>query len=184
MEAFIVLLLLGIIVVIFVLPIVTLVKVSGIVKEMAELKRLLEKPNGQPKTETKADVRPLPNPLHVNGRIVPDTPLSRRCTDSAARAVKTADRDATTALDVFWGKVDDWLFVRGSFAPMGMTREFAIATRWLVRIGILMLVASIVYFVKLSIDCGWMGPTGRVVATLFWGAVAAAAGLIKCMSAK
>ena len=176
MEAFIVLLLLGIIVVIFVLPIVTLVKVSGIVKEMAELKRLLEKPNGPPKTETKADVRPLPTPLHVNRRIVPDTPLSRRCPVFAASTVKIADTDTSTALDVFWEKVGDWLCVRGAFAPKGMTREFAVATRWLVRIGILMLVAGIVYFVKLSIDCGWMGPTGRVVATLFWGTVAAAAG--------
>ena len=176
MEALIVLLLLGIVVVIFVLPIVTLVKVSGIMNEIAELKRLLEKPSGPPKPETKEEVRPLPKPLHINERIVPDTPFSRRCPVSAASTVKIADTDTSTALDVFWEKVGDWLCVRGAFAPRGMTREFAVATHWLVRIGVLMLVAGIVYFVKLSIDSGWMGPMGRVAATLFWGSVAAAAG--------
>ena len=176
MEALIVLLLLGIVVVIFVLPIVTLVKVCGIMNEIAELKRLLEKPAGSPKPETKEDVRPLPQPLHINEHIVPDAPFSRRCTVSAASTVKIADTDTSTAVDVFWEKLGDWLCVRGAFAPRGMTREFAVATHWLVRIGVLMLVVGIVYFVKLSIDSGWMGPTGRVAATLFWGSVAAAAG--------
>ena len=176
MEALIVLLLLGIVVVIFVLPIVTLVKVSGIMNEIAELKRLLEKPAGSPKPETKEEVRPLPKPLNINERIVPDTPFSRRCPVSAVSTVKIADTDTASALDVFWEKLGDWLCVRGAFAPRGMTREFAVATHWLVRIGVLMLVAGIVYFVKLSIDSGWMGPMGRVAATLFWGSVAAAAG--------
>ena len=181
MEALIVILLLGIIVVIvvlplFVLPIVTLVKISGIVKEIAELKRLLEKPAGPPKPEKKEEVRPLPNPLHINRRIVPDTPLTRRCPVSTACTVKIADKDTSNALDVFWGKVGDWFCVSGAFAPRGMTREFAVATHWLVRVGIMLMVAGIVYFVKLSIDCGWMGPTGRVVSMLFWGTVAAAAG--------
>lgn len=67
--------------------------------------------------------------------------------------------------------------MRGEFAPKGMTREFAFATRWLVRIGGLLITGSLIYFVKLSIDRGWMGPTGRVAAMLFWGAVGSAAGV-------
>ena len=39
-----------------------------------------------------------------------------------------------TAIDLFWMRVEDWLAVRGDFAPKGMTHEFAFATRWLVRI--------------------------------------------------
>ncbi len=79
--------------------------------------------------------------------------------------------------EVLLSKFYDWLAVRGDYAPKGMTREFAVATRWLVRVGLMMLVGSIVYFVKLSIDNGWMGPTARVIATLFWGAVALAGGI-------
>ena len=75
-----------------------------------------------------------------------------------------------TAIDIFWMRVEDWIAVRGDFAPKGMTHEFAFATRWLVRVGVALIVGAIIYFVKLSIDRGWMGPTGRVAATLFWGA--------------
>ena len=39
-----------------------------------------------------------------------------------------------TAVDLFWMRIEDWLAVRGDFAPKGMTHEFAFATRWLVRI--------------------------------------------------
>jgi uncharacterized membrane protein len=84
--------------------------------------------------------------------------------------------DEPTALDIFWMRIEDWLAVRGDFAPKGMTREFAFATRWLVRVGVALIVGAIVYFVKLSIDRGWMGPTGRVASTLFWGAVACVGG--------
>ena len=81
-----------------------------------------------------------------------------------------------TAIDLFWMRVEDWLAVRGDFAPKGMTHEFAFATRWLVRIGVALIVGAIIYFVKLSIDRGWMGPTGRVAATLFWGMVGCVGG--------
>ena len=81
-----------------------------------------------------------------------------------------------TAFDLFWMRVEDWIAVRGDFAPKGMTHEFAFATRWLVRIGVALIVGAIIYFVKLSIDRGWMGPTGRVVATLFWGMVGCVGG--------
>ena len=70
---------------------------------------------------------------------------------------------------MFWMRIEDWLAVRGDFAPKGMTHEFAFATHWLIRVGAVLIIGAIIYFVKLSIDRGWMGPTGRVAATLFWG---------------
>ena len=84
--------------------------------------------------------------------------------------------DEPTAIGLFWMRIEDWLAVRGDFAPQGMTHEFAFATRWLVRVGVSLIVGAIVYFVKLSIDRGWMGPTGRVAATLFCGAVGCVCG--------
>ena len=77
---------------------------------------------------------------------------------------------------MFWMRIEDWLAVRGDFAPKGMTHEFAFATRWLIRVGAVLIIGAIVYFVKLSIDRGWMGPTGRVAATLFWGMVGCVGG--------
>ena len=90
--------------------------------------------------------------------------------------VPAAPKYEPTAIEIFWMRIEDWLAVRGDFAPKGMTHEFAFATRWLVRIGVVLVLGAIVYFVKLSIDRGWMGPTGRVAATLFWGMVGCVGG--------
>ena len=176
MEAFVILLFLGILIGIVVLPIAILVKVSGIARDVEDLKGIVEKSAGTAKPDGKVENRPMPKPQQANRRVIPNTPLSRKRPVPVEVLVERADSGASTALDVFWERMGDWFCVSGTFAPKGMTREFAVATRWLVRIGILMLVAGIVYFVKLSIDRGWMGPTGRVVATLFWGVAAAVAG--------
>lgn len=74
-----------------------------------------------------------------------------------------------TAMDRFWAKIEDWFAVRGEFAPKGMTREFAVATRWLTRIGSVLLVGAIAYFLMLAIDKGWIGPAQRVYGMMAWG---------------
>lgn len=168
MEA--VVILLGVLLVILVLPIIILVKVSDIAREVEELKRMIRKPVDGSQS---AMHRPVPNaPLKkASVTFVPRLAKPRNVSE-----INHLDSGELTALDVFWGKVGDWFCVSGAFAPKGMTREFAVATRWLVRVGIILMVAGVVYFVKLSIDYGWMGPTGRIVATLFWGTVSAIAG--------
>ena len=95
---------------------------------------------------------------------------------SPAPAVPGAPKYEPTAFDMFWMRIEDWFAVRGDFAPKGMTHEFAFATRWLIRVGAVLIIGAIIYFVKLSIDRGWMGPTGRVAATLFWGMVGCVGG--------
>ena len=75
----------------------------------------------------------------------------------------------STAMDRFWEKVEDWLCVRGEFAPTGMSREFAVATRWLTRVGAVLLVGAIAYFLMLAIDKGWIGPAQRVYGMMAWG---------------
>lgn len=81
-----------------------------------------------------------------------------------------------TAFDRFWMRVEDWLAVRGDFAPKGMTHEFAFATRWLVRVGALLLVGAIAYFLMLAIDKGWIGPVQRVFGMMAWGVAGTAFG--------
>ena len=81
-----------------------------------------------------------------------------------------------TAADRFWATVEDWFCVRGNFAPKGMTREFAVATRWLLRVGSLLLVGAMAYFITLAINRGWIGPTQRIYGMMFWGVVGAVGG--------
>ena len=106
---------------------------------------------------------------------VPPAPQSNLRVSAPPREIPQAQYEPT-AFDMFWMRVEDWLAVRGDFAPKGMTHEFAFATRWLIRVGALLIIGAIIYFVKLSIDRGWMGPTGRVAATLFWGMVGCVGG--------
>ncbi|MBO7685726.1 MAG: DUF2339 domain-containing protein [Kiritimatiellae bacterium] len=76
-----------------------------------------------------------------------------------------------TAMEVFWMKVGDWFAVRGAFAPEGVTHEFAFATRWLVRVGAVLLIGAIAYFLMLAVDRGWIGPVQRVYGMMAWGVV-------------
>ena len=82
----------------------------------------------------------------------------------------------STAVERFWEKVEDWLYVRGDFAPSGMTREFGVATRWLTRIGSVLIIGAIAYFLMLAIDKGWIGPTQRVYGMMTWGVIGTAYG--------
>jgi uncharacterized membrane protein len=178
----------GLIAALVILPVLTFVKVNNIAYEIEELKRLVSNKHVQ---KDKA-ARPEAAPCHVDAPATPVVPAVPKrqadlprpivpCEESESRVdVKTAALMADelpTAMDIFWTKIEDWFCVRGSFAPEGMTREFAVATRWLVRMGIILVTGSVVYFAKLSIDRGWMGPTGRVVAMVSCGAAACIAGV-------
>ena len=85
--------------------------------------------------------------------------------------------EAGSAFEMFLTKIGNWITVSGEFAPKGVTHEFAVATRWLVRVGAVLIAASLVYFVKLSIDMGWMGPAGRVASSVLYGAASSLCGV-------
>ena len=59
----------------------------------------------------KTDLRVSAPPRDNSPALVPQTPYE------------------PTAFDMFWQRIEDWLAVRGDFAPKGMTHEFAFATR-------------------------------------------------------
>ena len=160
-------------------PFFTLARLSGIAREIQELKRMVKiqglkqmAQQRQSPSIKKTDVgvqavveaacgeEKQPESEPVVGEVHPPQPTY-----------------APTAFDVFWSRVEDWLAVRGDFAPAGMTREFAIATRWLVRTGTVILVGAIAYFLMLAIDKGWIGPVQRVYGMMFWGAVGVVAGV-------
>ena len=180
MEGLLILIIILFIVGILVLPIVTLVKISDLGEQIAEMRRLIvgkaevKLPAPTPAPTPTPPLTPTPPPTLTP----PPTPTTTTTptTTPTPTTTTTPTPSTPTGVELFWQKVGDWLAVRGDFAPKGMTREFAFATRWLVRIGVMLITGSLIYFVKLSIDRGWMGPTGRVASMLFWGAVGSAAG--------
>ena len=202
MEFFAVLAVLGILLIPIML-IVGLCKLSDIVGQLQELRNLLAirqlqerqeekvRPKPEPVVEPKPEpvVEPKPEPVVVP--VVKPEPVvepvakpepvripepETKPEPEPVSAPVPSEPEEPTAIDLFWQKVGDWFFVRGEFAAEGTTHEFALATHWLVRVGVVMIIASLAYFAKLSIDRGWMGPTGRVVATLIVGAIGVAAG--------
>ena len=63
----------------------------------------------------------------------------------------------------------NWIIVGEGHRPQGVSMEYAVASNWLLRIGVLILVTGIGFFLKYSIDNGLLGEQARVGLTVLAG---------------
>ena len=67
-----------------------------------------------------------------------------------------------TAAREILGKIWNWIVVGEEHRPQNVTMEYAVATTWLLRLGVMILVIGIGFFLKYSITEGIIGPAGKV----------------------
>ena len=140
-------------------------------REIAELKRIV----GRKPPEEKLPV--ISEPESVVPVVAQSKPVVRVETPKKEAMVEAPERPFIPPV------IGDWFFVRGAFAPKGVTREYAVATRWLLRVGSVLIVGAMAYFMTLAINRGWIGPKQRVFGMIFWGTVGVVGGTwikIKC----
>jgi|GEM_PF-3577010 len=79
--------------------------------------------------------------------------------------------------------ITDWLFVRGKYRKPGVSAEYAAATAWLVRLGVLILLFGVGFLAKYMIEHSLFPPSLRVLSLFALAAVLFFAG-VKLASTK
>ncbi len=123
-----------------------------------------------PRAAAAAQPAPPPPPL-PRGIPRPFEPVVQPA--APPREPSAFERRAAVLLRQMWS----WIAIGAEHRAPGVSYEYAVATNWLLRIGIVILVTGVGFFLKYSIDHGWLGPQGRVAVSIITGVIMLALGI-------
>ncbi len=111
---------------------------------------------------------PLPTQQPHKSKPLPvtDEPAIIKQVEKSAVATKSKVSEFESKAAEVLRKAWNWLIVGEEFRRPGASVEYAIATTWLVRTGIIIILCGIAFFLKYSIDKNILPPLGRVSLTM------------------